>query len=159
MLRQLISYPKNMFRSLDLRSQISKRIMWIISKSHREKNFCLIFLQSIHQLDMKNVVKWWKDFLLYFTILETYPGISTLQLWYIRFLPVWSVQAHKPVSTSSAKQATGTKGQLISECPFGRKISSKIPTKLLPNFCHEIFCSFLGASWKLLGASCRLPCL
>ena len=39
MLRQLISYPKIFFRSLDLRSQISKRIMWIISKSHREKKF------------------------------------------------------------------------------------------------------------------------
>ena len=52
-----------------------------------------------------------------------------------------------------------TKGQLISECPFGPKTSSKIPTKLLPDFCPEIFCSFLGASWKLLGASCRLPCL
>ena len=50
-----------------------------------------------------------------------------------------------------------SKGQLISKCPFGRKTSSKIPTKLLPNFCHEIFCSFLGASWKLFWASCRLP--
>ena len=58
MLRNLISYPKNIFRSLDLRSQISKRIMWIISKSHREKIFFLIFLQSIHQVDMKIVVKW-----------------------------------------------------------------------------------------------------
>ena len=47
MLRQLISYPKIFFRSLDLRSQISKRIMWIISKSHREKkNFFDIF--AIH---------------------------------------------------------------------------------------------------------------
>ena len=42
-----------------------------------------------------------------------------------------------------------SKGQLISECPFGLKISSKIPTKLLPDFCPEISCSFLGASWKL----------
>ena len=42
-----------------------------------------------------------------------------------------------------------TKGQLISECPFGPKTSSKIPTKLLPD------CSFLEA----FGASCRLPCL
>ena len=44
-----MSYPKKNFRSLDLRSQISKRIMWIISKSHREKFFFLIFLQSIHR--------------------------------------------------------------------------------------------------------------
>ena len=50
-----------------------------------------------------------------------------------------------------------TKGQLISKCPFGQKTSSKKPTKLFLDFCPEIFCSFLGASWKLLGASCRLP--
>ena len=35
------------------------------------------------------------------------------------------------------------KGQLISECPFGPKTSSKIPAKLLPDFCPEIFGSFL----------------
>ena len=51
------------------------------------------------------------------------------------------------------------KGQLISKCPCGRKTSSKIPTKLFLNFCPEFFCSFLGASWELFGASCRLPCL
>ena len=71
MLRQLISYPKIFFRSLDLRSQISKRIMWIISKSHREKIFFLIFLQSIHQVDMKNVDKCASDFFPYFETLYT----------------------------------------------------------------------------------------
>ena len=30
-------------------------------------------------------------------------------------------------------------------------VSSKIPTKLFLEFCPEIFCTFLGASWKLLG--------
>ena len=30
-------------------------------------------------------------------------------------------------------------------------VSSKIPTKLLLDFCLEFFCSFLGASWKLFG--------
>ena len=30
-------------------------------------------------------------------------------------------------------------------------VSSKIPTKLFLDFCPEIFCSFLGASWKLFG--------
>ena len=35
----------------------------------------------------------------------------------------------------------------------------KIATKLFLDFCPEIFCIFLGASWKLFGASCRLPCL
>ena len=45
------------------------------------------------------------------------------------------------------------KGQLISKCPFGVKTSSKIPTKLFLDFCPEIFCTFLGASWKLYGLS------
>ena len=30
-------------------------------------------------------------------------------------------------------------------------VSSKIPTKLFLDFCLEIFCTFLGATWKLLG--------
>ena len=30
-------------------------------------------------------------------------------------------------------------------------VSSKIPTKLFLDFCPEIFCTFLGASWKLFG--------
>ena len=51
------------------------------------------------------------------------------------------------------------KGQLISKCPFGFIVWTKLPTKLFLNFCPEIFCTFLGASWKLFGASCRLPCL
>ena len=45
--------------------------MWIISKSHREIFFFLIFLQSIHQVDMKNVVKWAEDFFPYFEALYT----------------------------------------------------------------------------------------
>ena len=51
------------------------------------------------------------------------------------------------------------KGQLISKCPYEMIVSSKIPTKLFLDFCPEIFCTFLGASWKLFGASCRLPYL
>ena len=51
------------------------------------------------------------------------------------------------------------KGQLISKCPFGFIVWTKLPTKLFLNFCPEIFCTFLGASWKLFAASCRLPCL
>ena len=42
------------------------------SKRHSETSISCIFLQSPHQVDMKNVVKWWKDFLSYFTTLETY---------------------------------------------------------------------------------------
>ena len=39
------------------------------------------------------------------------------------------------------------KGQLISKCPYEKSVSSKIPTKIFLDFCPEIFCSFLGASW------------
>ena len=42
------------------------------SKSHRENSISFIFLESPHQVDVKNVVKGWKDFLSYFTTLETY---------------------------------------------------------------------------------------
>ena len=35
------------------------------SKNHREISISCIFLQSPHQVDMKRVVKWRKDFLLY----------------------------------------------------------------------------------------------
>ena len=49
-----------------------------------------------------------------------------------------------------------SKGQLISKCPYEKSVSSKIPTKTLLEFCPEIFCSFLGASWKLFGLSGNL---
>ena len=45
------------------------------------------------------------------------------------------------------------KGQLISKCPFGVKTSSKKPMELFLYFCPEIFCTFLGASWKLFQLS------
>ena len=46
------------------------------------------------------------------------------------------------------------KGQLISKCPYEKSVSSKIPTEILLDFfCPEIFCSFLGASWKIFGLS------
>ena len=44
------------------------------------------------------------------------------------------------------------KGQLISKFLFGVIVSIKIATKIL-DFCPEIFCSFLQASWKLFGLS------
>ena len=40
-----------------------------------------------------------------------------------------------------------TKGQLISKCPYEKSVSSK--TKIFLDFCPEIICSFLGASWLL----------
>ena len=44
------------------------------SKIHRENSISFIFLECPHQVDMKNVVKCWKDFLSYSTPLETYRG-------------------------------------------------------------------------------------
>ena len=32
------------------------------SKSHRDNSISSIFMESPHQVDMKNVAKWWKDF-------------------------------------------------------------------------------------------------
>ena len=46
------------------------------SKSHRENSISFIFLESPDQVGMKNVVKCWKDFLSYFTTLETYRGLG-----------------------------------------------------------------------------------
>ena len=42
------------------------------SKSHCENSISCIFLESSGQVDMKNVAKCWKEFLCYFTSLETY---------------------------------------------------------------------------------------
>ena len=43
------------------------------------------------------------------------------------------------------------KGQLISECPFGVKTSSIIPTKLFLDFCPEIFVASLGLPGSPMG--------
>ena len=51
----------------------------VSSKSHRENSICFIFLESPHQVDMKNVVKCWNNFLFYFTkhrVLYHYLGFS-----------------------------------------------------------------------------------
>ena len=54
---------------------------------------------------------------------------------------------------------TLAKGQLISKCTDEKSVSSKIPMKIFLEFCPDFFCSFMGASWKLFGASYRLPYL
>ena len=46
---------------------------------------------------------------------------------------------------------TTIKGQLIQKCSYEKSVSSKIPTKIFLEFCPEIFCSILRASWKLFG--------
>ena len=55
------------------------------------------------------------------------------------------------LSKSDRPELASAKGQLISKCPYEKSVSSKIPTKIFLEFCPEIFCSFLGASWKLFG--------
>ena len=52
---------------------------------------------------------------------------------------------------STKASALLDKGQLISKCPYEKSVSSKIQRKIFLEFCPEIFCSFLGASWKLFG--------
>ena len=51
-----------------------------------------------------------------------------------------------------------SKGQVISKCPFGFIVWTKMPTKLFLDLCPEFFCSFLGASWKLFGLPWDLVC-
>ena len=51
------------------------------------------------------------------------------------------------------------KGQLISKCPFGFIVWTKYQRNYSWISALSFFCSFLGASWKLFWASCRLPCL
>ena len=46
------------------------------SKSHRENSISFIFLESTHQVDMKNVVKSSKHFFGYFNTLETHNDIT-----------------------------------------------------------------------------------
>ena len=57
----------------------------------------------------------------------------------------------KTTQKISRISALASKGQLISKCPFGIIVWTKIPTKLFLDFCPEIFFTFLGASWKLFG--------
>ena len=51
------------------------------------------------------------------------------------------------------------KGQLISKCPFGIIVWTKFQRNYFWISALNFFYNFLGASCKLFGASCRLPCL
>ena len=50
------------------------------SKSHRENSISFLFLESPHQVDMKNVVKSSKHFLGYFNTLETHCAVGRVIL-------------------------------------------------------------------------------
>ena len=54
-------------------------------KRHREIFFFFIFLQSTHQVDMKNIVECQKDFFAYFNALETYSVLSLSHDQYSKF--------------------------------------------------------------------------
>ena len=51
------------------------------SKSHRENSISFMFLESPHQVDMKNIVKSCKHFLGYFNTLETHSDKSQRLHW------------------------------------------------------------------------------
>ena len=55
------------------------------SKNHRENSIFSIFLESPHQIDMKNIVKCYKHFFGYFNALETY-GVTR---WMTYHQSVW----------------------------------------------------------------------
>ena len=56
------------------------------SKSHRENSISFIFLESPHQVDMKNVAKCYKHFFAYFNALKTHSVICECpedNCWYL----------------------------------------------------------------------------
>ena len=69
--KSFIWYPKSIFRFIRPSMCISKRIKWILKKSHREKKFFCIFFQSPHQVDLKTIVECPREFIAYFNALET----------------------------------------------------------------------------------------
>ena len=75
-------------------------------------------------------------------------------VWTSNFYSCWawiSVALFPSFTQNLFTLSWNTKGQLISKCPYEKSVSSKIPTKIFLESCPEIFCSFLGASWKLFG--------
>jgi len=57
------------------------------------------------------------------------------------------------LSGIESNRNTCPKGQTKSKCPYDIIVSPRIATKGCLGFCPEIFCSSLGASWKLWGLS------
>ena len=56
------------------------------SKSHCGNQIPCTFLHSPCQVGMKNTVKYWKDFLLYFTTLKTYCELSKISKINLQFI-------------------------------------------------------------------------
>ena len=85
-------------RPRQVKNELPDRLNWLCyfagsSKSHCENSISCIFLESPHQVDMKNVVKCYKHFFGYFNALKTHgeakqpflwqERANTYQVWYV----------------------------------------------------------------------------
>ena len=89
------------------------------SKSHRENSISFIFLESPHQVDMKNVVKSSKHFFGYFNTLETHSGVFEVPLLIFSFSftdvgPVY--KAPPPVATQLVVPTELSDGPVTLTC-------------------------------------------
>ena len=64
-------YPKNIFRFIHVHLKMDK-----VDLKKATMIFFCIFLQSPHQVDMKNIVKCYKDFFGYFNALESHSAVT-----------------------------------------------------------------------------------
>ena len=95
------------------------------SKSHRENSIFFIFLESPHQVDMKNVVKCYKQFFCYCNALKTHSDL--LLLFYVILKPVFPFGQEK-----DATSADSTKIQFsqLDETYRNRMLHQKMLLKL-----------------------------
>ena len=120
-------------------------------------DYLLLFFHSFDYWQ-KSCTKTWNSWRLPWKLYSSCWIWSLARMSYRRQWFVWS--ARNAVDWGKTTYTRGVaKGLLISKCPFGFIVWTKLPTKLFLDFCPEIFCTFLGASWKLFRASCRLPYL
>ena len=74
------------------------------SKSHRENSISCIFLESLHQVGMKNVVKFYKHFFGYFSVLKTHG--ETLQYFLKKATFITNKQILYHINSSKIKRET-----------------------------------------------------
>ena len=72
--RWLFELPTKQHSQFSPSGSIFQPCLSLPSKSHHENSICSIFLESLHQLDIKNVVKSSKHFFGYFNTLESKDG-------------------------------------------------------------------------------------
>ena len=100
---------------------------------------------------------------LYYNHYNYYHNLYNHNLYYNhRFVPSIGNKQKKAGQTGTDFGSTETfcnfaKGQLISKCLFDVIAWTKIATKNCQDFCPEIFCSFLGASYQILRKPKKLP--